>query len=110
MVVVALVLGAFGQTGQVSRHNALFKEQVEEKHENATRMLIDHQQESQMVGKRDQRLQKFLRERDIGAPVGLGDTRDVGEDRKLLPVPVLCMSEMQQKGSGRRRKRDDDEG
>ena len=111
LVALAVVLGALGQTGQVSRHEALFREQIEVKHDKATKVLMSHQQESQKVGSRAQRLQKFMKERDVGAPVGLGDKRDVQENGALLPEPVLCMSDMQQKGVGRaERQSDPDDG
>ena len=108
LVVVAVVLGAVGQTGQVSRHNALFKEQLEVKHEKATKMLMSHQQDSHKIGDRDHQLQKFLKERDIGAPMGLGNARDAREDRKLFPQPVVCMSGMQQQRPAKGRRRDED--
>ena len=107
LVVVALVLGAFGQSGQVSRHNALFKEQVEVKHENATKMMTSRRQESQKATDRNQRLQKFLKERDTGAPIRLGDTRAGDMDIKMLPEPVVCMSQTQQERGGKGQKSDE---
>lgn len=109
LVALVLVLGAVGQTGQVSRHEALFREQVEVKHEHAMKMLLNHQQESQKVGNREQRVQKFLKERDMGVPLGLGDKRDVREGGSLLPEPVLCMSGIQQKDAGRGETQDDND-
>ena len=106
LVVIAVVLGAFGQSGQVSRHSALFKEQVEMKHENATKMMLKHKEGSQKAGDMDQRLQAFLRTRD-SAGLGLGDVRDEG--RSSLGEPVVCMSDgAQAKARKRRRSRDSD--
>lgn len=109
LVALALVLGAVGQTGQVSRHEALFRQQVEVKHENATRTLLSHQQESQKAGHREQRLQKFMKDRDIGSPIGLGEKREERVETPLLPEPVLCMSDIQQKGAGRSKSRQNDD-
>ena len=99
LVVIAVVLGAFGQKEQVSRHNVLFKEQIETKHEDATKTMKSRRQESQKGTDMDQRLQRFLRERDVGALMRLGDVRAGDGDTRLLPEPVVCMSETQQRRS-----------
>ena len=100
LVIVAVALGAAGQNGQISRHEALFKKQVEVKHEEATKMMTKHRQQSQNATDMDQRVQKFLRERDIGAPIRIGDTTAGDSGTRLLPEPVVCMSDTQHKRSG----------
>lgn len=76
LVIVAVSLGAFGQSLRLDDYSNLFQRKVEQVHDDASKVIRQRRIDSQ-AGDRDQRLQSFLKTRD---PLGYG-TDDLPEEQ-----------------------------
>ena len=91
LVLTAVFLGGFGQSIRVGDYSNIFQRQVEQIHDDASKVIRQRRTESQGFENRNERLQNFLRTRD---PHGYGVTDPTEENyRKLLQEPEICMSE-----------------
>ena len=91
LVISAVFLGAFAQSMRVDNHEALFKQQVYQVHDDASKQINQRKVESQGFADRTARLQNFLGSRD---PIGYGVVGP-GEEayRKLLPEPEVRIND-----------------
>ena len=91
LVLTAVFLGGFGQSIRFGDYSNTFQRQVEKIHDDASKEIRQRRTESQGFGKRDERLQNFLRTRDPHS-YGVADPTEESY-RKLLQEPEICMSE-----------------
>ena len=92
LIVSVVFLGAFGQSLRVEDYGSLFRRQVEQVHDDASKYMRQRRVETQDFKNRDARLQSFLRTRDPHG-YGIDDPREASY-QKLLPEPEACISDV----------------
>lgn len=92
LVLAAVFVAGFGQSIRVGDYSDVFQRQVEKAHDDASMTIRQRRVESQGFVNRDERLQNFLRTRDLH---GFGVTDPTEESYwELLQEPEICTSEV----------------
>ena len=99
LVVVLLVIGAFGQAEQISWHNDLYMKKIQRQHEEATKTLRDRRHENQKVSDKASSIQAFVTRKKKGVPAVMDNVGNGGGDGKMLLEPAVSLNDVERKES-----------